>query len=528
MKKNVKKIILIAFTFIVVILLGAVGIYAANKYYQYKWTNEVTDVWEHNEFVTNDIIEIDDGYIAIGFANDEDSHEPKIRVLNKEGLLKKEVTVSEGEAVAQYKKIFKTEDGYAVFGIAGDYLAVITLSEKFKVNDIEYYDNTGDEFDESETYFEEDENYYYIFDFNSGKEYSWRIDKNFEELETFGANEADDDMYNKANEYSRIFEYEYSKDEEYYYEPVFAKHYHDGMVYGLYSGIENESRIVYYENEEVIFDKTFEGFIRDGDEINNKFVFGLQTEEGSSLLLLDKEGNELMTDSMSNYLTDAKNVFAIEHVIAVGTNGFAVTGTEIYNDEEDDETEGTPDAGAPLTNPNLELDENGNMKKPEDFDVKPGAGETPPEKPKGDQKPADAKAPKEEIKDAQAGGEYEDDYTMTAEVIYFNVIHNVYTKTDGNGTVEANKVEAEWGDAIEFTITPKEGYVLDAVKVTDSDGNVMEFTDYKFTMPNADVTIEVSFYVKNPETYAFIGIAIVAILAVSVVAIYVSKKKLNN
>lgn len=528
MKKIKKKFILIAFTCALVILLGAVGIYAANKYYNYKWTNEVTDVWKHNAFVTNDIIETDDGFIAIGFENGEYSHEPRIRVLNKEGLLKKEVTIEKGEAVAQYKRIFKTDDGYVVFGIAGDSLAVIKLSEKFKVNDMEYYDNYGDDFDESETYFEEDENYYYIFDFESGKEYSWKIDKKLEELETLWSEDLDDDMYNKANEYSRIYEYEYSKDEEYYYYPVFAKHYNDGMVYGLYSDSENESRIVYYENEEVIFDKTFEGFVRDGEVINNNFVLGLLTEEGSSLLLLDKDGNELMTDSMSNYLTEAKNGFAIEHIIAVGTNGFAVTGTEIYNDEEDEETEGTPDAGAPLINSDLELDENGNMKKPEDFDVKPGEGETPPEKPKGDQKPADAKAPQEEIKDAQAGGEYEDDYTMTAEVIYFNIIHNVYTKTDGNGSIEVNKVEAEWGDAIEFTITPKEGYVLGVVKVTDSDGNTMEFTDYKFTMPNADVIIEATFYVKNPETYAFIGIAIIAILAGSIALFYTSKKKLNN
>lgn len=74
------------------------------------------------------------------------------------------------------------------------------------------------------------------------------------------------------------------------------------------------------------------------------------------------------------------------------------------------------------------------------------------------------------------------------------------TKTDGNGEITSEKVEAGKGEEIKFTVTPKEGYVLGAVKVTDSEGNVVIFTDYTFTMPSSDVLIEATFISKNPDT----------------------------
>ena len=83
------------------------------------------------------------------------------------------------------------------------------------------------------------------------------------------------------------------------------------------------------------------------------------------------------------------------------------------------------------------------------------------------------------------------------------LIYQIETKTDGNGTVEADHVEAEGGTVIKFTVTPKEGYVLSVVKVTDANGNVVTFTDYTFTMPNANVLIEATFVpikTENPNT----------------------------
>ncbi len=77
--------------------------------------------------------------------------------------------------------------------------------------------------------------------------------------------------------------------------------------------------------------------------------------------------------------------------------------------------------------------------------------------------------------------------------------YDISTKTDGNGTIKVLSA-AKSGEGVTFEITPKEGYVLGVVKVTDKDGNVLTFTDYKFTMPSSDVTIEATFLPENPET----------------------------
>lgn len=94
----------------------------------------------------------------------------------------------------------------------------------------------------------------------------------------------------------------------------------------------------------------------------------------------------------------------------------------------------------------------------------------------------------------------EDTYTMITKV--YEPPFNIYTKTDGNGTIESKKVTEYSGKEIEFTVTPNEGYILEVVKVTDNKGNTIIFTDNKFTMPSSDVTIEATFIKeeKNPET----------------------------
>lgn len=78
----------------------------------------------------------------------------------------------------------------------------------------------------------------------------------------------------------------------------------------------------------------------------------------------------------------------------------------------------------------------------------------------------------------------------------------IKTKTDNNGSITTKTIQADRGEKVEFSITPKEGYVLGEVKVIDIDGNIITFNDYTFTMPSNDVTIEVSFIKseKNPDT----------------------------
>lgn len=99
-----------------------------------------------------------------------------------------------------------------------------------------------------------------------------------------------------------------------------------------------------------------------------------------------------------------------------------------------------------------------------------------------------------------------------------DVVFKIYTKTDGNGTVKTDYVEAAEGTVVKFTIEPKEGYVLGVVKVTDANGNVVIFTDYTFTMPNANVLIEATFIPENPDTS---DIAIIFCLITIVIAGYI-------
>ncbi len=111
-------------------------------------------------------------------------------------------------------------------------------------------------------------------------------------------------------------------------------------------------------------------------------------------------------------------------------------------------------------------------------------------------------------------------------------IYDIFSKVEGKGTIEVVETSAA-GEKITFKVTPEEGYVLGKVRVTDANGNVVTFTDYTFTMPSSDVTIEVTFIKeetteeKNPETADILVIYFVITALVSIVLLLSSKKKLN-
>ncbi len=110
---------------------------------------------------------------------------------------------------------------------------------------------------------------------------------------------------------------------------------------------------------------------------------------------------------------------------------------------------------------------------------------------------------------------------------YYETPFNITIKTDGNGTIESTKVKASSGDEIKFTITPKEGYVLSVVKVTDSSGNVVTFKDNTFTMPSSDVTIEATFVPENPNTVDAAIIASIAVIICGSIGIIYSIRKIK-
>ena len=111
---------------------------------------------------------------------------------------------------------------------------------------------------------------------------------------------------------------------------------------------------------------------------------------------------------------------------------------------------------------------------------------------------------------------------FNAVVAIYDTIYNVTTKTDGNGEVKVSSNSNFEGDGVTFEIIPKEGYVLSEVKVTDANGNVVTFKDYKFTMPSADVTIEAKFVksATNPNTKDLIGLFITIIVLSLITFVY--------
>ena len=119
-------------------------------------------------------------------------------------------------------------------------------------------------------------------------------------------------------------------------------------------------------------------------------------------------------------------------------------------------------------------------------------------------------------------------YNCITGIINYNIIYDIEIKTDDNGEVKASKVQSNGGELIEFEVIPKEGYVLDSVKVTDKDGNVLVFTDYKFTMPYADVIIEASFKkeIINPNTLT--GIATLTLVVVSLITLIITIKNIKK
>ncbi len=170
--------------FIIVILLilfaGAVGIYAASKYYRHIWTHEVTYIEGHNEYITNDIIEDNGYFIAVGHDSTGENYKPTFVVYDENGKFVKEVDLTgdyefvESGLHDSYnggiaKKIVKNNDKYLVLTIWCFNRYLIEINEDFEVEKIYSYSSFNNIFYGSfitqayETFLEEDEEYYYVF-----------------------------------------------------------------------------------------------------------------------------------------------------------------------------------------------------------------------------------------------------------------------------------------------------------------------------------------------------------------------------
>ena len=123
------------------------------------------------------------------------------------------------------------------------------------------------------------------------------------------------------------------------------------------------------------------------------------------------------------------------------------------------------------------------------------------------------------------------DYT---EAVLAEVTHNIIVENSENGTVSAPETAIE-GKEVTLTITPKEGYKLDTLKLVykvDDEEKELELSeDNTFVMPAGDVTVTATFAkvaekAGNPNTGDINLMIVLSMIAVATVGIVIAKKKI--
>ncbi len=106
----------------------------------------------------------------------------------------------------------------------------------------------------------------------------------------------------------------------------------------------------------------------------------------------------------------------------------------------------------------------------------------------------------------------------------YDILREINTKVIGKGDISITN-KSKSGEKVTYSVTPKKGYSLSHIKITDADGNTVEINENSFIMPSSDVTIEVTFNPTNPETkdIAIIG-TIITMLIVLGLTIHNYKK----
>ena len=72
-----------------------------------------------------------------------------------------------------------------------------------------------------------------------------------------------------------------------------------------------------------------------------------------------------------------------------------------------------------------------------------------------------------------------------------------------HGTVTVSKTKVAEGDAVTITVSAADGYKLDTLSVTDTEGKAVTVTESAFTMPASDVTVNATFKADNVHTVTF-------------------------
>ena len=90
--------------------------------------------------------------------------------------------------------------------------------------------------------------------------------------------------------------------------------------------------------------------------------------------------------------------------------------------------------------------------------------------------------------------------------LVYDLDYKVETVESSNGSITYEEKEDEDGKSyVELKITPKDGYSVKEIVVTDINGNRVEVTNNRFYMPMSDVKVEVKYingeYLPIPDTF---------------------------
>lgn len=113
--------------------------------------------------------------------------------------------------------------------------------------------------------------------------------------------------------------------------------------------------------------------------------------------------------------------------------------------------------------------------------------------------------------------------TLEYSTVVYKLTYNIKTNVTGDGQIEVQD-KAMVGDEVKFNIIPSNDWILSKIIIKDSQGNIIEYKDNSFIMPDSDVTIEVTFEIENPNT-SDIWISGITIITIILGIILIKNKK---
>ena len=474
------------FLLIIILFFCSSIVFAEESLFNKTWTESYDTVRNNN--VVSDVLEVEDGLLTIGTKNNI----VFITLLTPDGILVKNVTISP-EINGRGLRLFAVENGYIGFAATADGMYKILINSDYEVTRTELY-NTDELFYYNKVYAVKIDKELYFFTGYTYDQYLIKYD--FEDQ--YFSDVLYEDLSNKVTKvldgYFNMMTYDYCKrlliDDSYNtdnttvidpddettedaYCSEFEATFDGGYIFSLYDSNKDVGKLVYYKDDEVWAKTVNDTVYVAGSQVNDNFVFSVVKKEGNNYV----DYIEIIDDKGTVVESNAFGDFIITEVIPLNDD-FIASGYKTY------------------------------CKK---------SGKQP--------KTSIIKKSVRKFIDLSSHSGCDD----TLYLALFEYNHLIETKTDGNGTITANKIRTSKGTEVEFTIEPKKGYVLGVVKVTDENGNVLTFTDYKFIMPDANVLIEATFEKEplNPLTATGLSLGILAIAGASGYYAIKQRKKLK-